>query len=286
MNRTEYARTTAGRVTKLRYWNSREERWVYRDAGRDYYRHNMQKFIINVKAKGYIPPNIRNDLVDFDNAAAEEIDEQGTVADTPLLRSTYYGHHHSEMVLPLTPEGLVAGAGVHPEALLQMANLGLVRDQDYNQEDIEAALRASVPELLRRLPLVNTVDGLKHKVQIDSVIVWVWDESEPITFDEQIFRHMYGEGAPIIETLLDRPLLGLPHIDEHMYNRDGLSKIACLDLTDRGGCVVAQIVELVTKKKNIPAPGGQKGGKDLRKQVQVPRFTPQQVTIEFDLIFA
>jgi hypothetical protein len=50
VNRTEYARTATGRVRKLRYWNSREERWVYRDAGRDYYKHNMQKFIINVKA--------------------------------------------------------------------------------------------------------------------------------------------------------------------------------------------------------------------------------------------
>ena len=290
MNRTEYARTTAGHVRKLRYWNSREERWVYRDAGRDYYRHNMQKFIINVKAKGYIPPNIRNDLVDFDNVAAEEVDEQGTVADTPLLRSTYYGHHHSEMILPLTPEGLAAAAGVHPQALSQMANLGLVRDQDYNQEDIEAALRASVPELLRRLPLVNTVDGLKHKVQIDSVIIWVWDDSEPITFDEQIFRHLYGEGDPVVETLLDRPLLGLPHIDEHMYNRDGLAKIACMDLTDRGGCVVAQIAELVTtmKNKKVATSGAQKGGKDTRKQVKtrVPRFTPQQVADEFDQIFA
>ena len=255
VNRSEYARTTAGQTRKLRYWNSRTEEFVWKDAGRDYYRHNMQKFIINIKAKGYVLPNIRLPGDDFNNAAARNANAQGTGADDPLLRSTFYGHHHSEMILPLTPEGLAAATGVHPTALTNLADLGLVRDRDYSQGDIEAALRANVPLLLRRLPRVNTVDGLKHKVQIDSVIIWVWDESAPITFDEQIFRHVYGQEDPIIETLLDRPLLGLPYIDQHMYNRDGLAKIACMDLTDRGGCVVAQIAELVTKKKNVPAPG-------------------------------
>ena len=75
-----------------------------------------------------------------------------------------------------------------------------------------------------------------------------------------------------------------------MYNRDGLAKIASMDLTDRGGCVVAQIVELVTKEKvqKIAKAGARKGGKDTRQRIrtQVPRFTPQQVANEFDKVFA
>jgi len=293
VNRTEYARRTDGQIRKLRSWNSRTEQWVYRDAGRDYYRHNVQKFIVNIVARAYIPPtSVRNaDLgMAFDNGAAADLDESGTASDAPLLRSTYYGRGHTSQIIPLTPENLMPDYGFGGQRfaarLLEMANVGIVQDQDRNQEDIETALRVAVPELLRRLPLVNTVDGLKHKVMFDSALVWVWDESEPITFDEQIFRHVYGETDPVVETLLDRPLLGLPYIDQHMYNRPGLAKIACLDLTDRGGCVVAQIVELVTKRKTVPKAGARKGGGDTRPKIQVPRFTPQQVAAEFDKIFA
>ena len=170
--------------------------------------------------------------------------------------------------------------------ITRLVDLGLVRDQDHSQEDIEAALRREIPALLAQAPRVNTVDGLKHKIAIESTIIWVWDETKETTFDEQVFRHLHGDGQPLIETLLDRPLLGLPYIDEHMYGRQGLFKLACVDLTDRGGCVVAQIVETVTEPRKVAKPGAQKGGKDTRVRERVPRFTKEQVFAEFDAIFA
>ena len=179
------------------------------------------------------------------SAAARNENAEGTLDDYPLLRSTYYGRGHSERVIPLTEDGLRGARAPRSVARLAINNLGLVQDQDHSQADIEAALRREVPALLAQAPRVNTVDGMKHKIAIESAIVWVWDESKEITFDEQVFRHLHGDGQPLIETLLDRPLLGLPYIDEKMYGRQGLSKIACVDLTDRGGCVVAQIVETV-----------------------------------------
>jgi hypothetical protein len=299
-NRTEYAKKADGTVRKLRTFNSRTGEYTRFPAFTDYYSHNRQKFIINVPCVGYIPPEktrngIEQALLGYlggqqsqPNQAAEDADEEGSANDVPLLRSTFYGAGHTRRIIPLTPESV--GAINAPRALQNLSNLGVVRDEDHSQEDIETALQANVPILLRNLPRVNTVDGLKRKVAIESTIVWVWDESQPITFDEQIFRHLHSDEEPLIETLLDRPLLGLPYIDELMYGREGLSKIACADLTDRGGCVVAQIVELVSKRvnKKIPVPGGQQGGKDkgIQMQVQVPRFTPEQVTAEFDIIFA
>ena len=55
MNRTEYADRTNGQRRKLRTFNSRtgEDKWF--PAGRDYYDHNRQKFIINVPCLGYVP---------------------------------------------------------------------------------------------------------------------------------------------------------------------------------------------------------------------------------------
>ena len=153
VNNREYARKTNGRVYKLRVWNSRTEQWDWKDAGKDYYRHNKQKFIINLKCLGYISPASLDADADFDNLAAEDVNEQGTEDDDPLLRSTWYGAFQSTMILPLTPESLV---GDVPTALSEMANLGIVRDQDYSQGDIETALRAAVPELLRRLPRFNS----------------------------------------------------------------------------------------------------------------------------------
>ena len=294
MNKTEYARRANGQIRKLRSWNSRTERWVYRDAGRDYYRHNQQKFIINIPTQGYIAPTKIRGAEEgasaaFNNEAYFRENLSGSTRDTPLLRSTYYGHGHQTGTLPLT-EGLLNDSMRYPDDLRELANIGYVYDHDQSREDIEAALRQEVPYYLQSLPLVNTVDGLKRKVQLESTIIWVWDESQPITFDEQVFRHVFNSDEPIVETILDRPLLGLPYIDQHMYNRDGLAKIACMDLTDRGGCVVAQIVELVTKEKvqKVAKAGARRGGTDTRQRIRtkVPRFTPQQVAAEFDKIFA
>jgi hypothetical protein len=124
----------------------------------------------------------------------------------------------------------------------RLRGIGLVRDEDHSQEEIKAALQRDVPTLLRQLPKVNTVDGMKHKIAIDSDCVWVWDETAPIIFSQQVFRHLYGEGPPVIETLLGRPLLGVPHMYDRMYARQGLTPLATMDLRHSQNCIVAQIV--------------------------------------------
>ena len=71
-----------------------------------------------------------------------------------------------------------------------------------------------------------------------------------------------------------------------MYGRLGLHPIACHDLTDKGGCVVAQIVETVTEMKKVKVSGSQKRGTDIRPREQVPRHTREQVEKIMDDVFA
>ena len=109
---------------------------------------------------------------------------------------------------------------------------------------------------------------------MDSDLMWVWDEDAEMTFDEKIVRHIYANDTIDFETLMDRPLRGLPLIDEHMYRRMGLCPLATTEITSPGGCVVAQFAQTVTTEKKV----GERttvGGKriDNRKVVQVPRYT-------------
>ena len=181
--------------------------------------------------------------------------------------------------------------------MLRAGDAAIVPDRDYSREISEAEAGRRIREALARLPRVLTEDGLLYKVAIDSELVWVWDEGQVLTFSEQVFRHMYSQ--PIVETLLDRPLRGAPYIEQMMYGRHGLAEMATKDLTNRGGCVVAQIVELATKRKKVTSTSGgrttlsgdQKGAtdtrtrKDTRSKVRVRRFTPEDVEAHFDRIF-
>ena len=106
-NRTEYARKTNGHVYRLRTWSSRTSEYNWRAAGRDYYNHNRQKFIINVPCLGYISPSkIRGAEEGYfvDTEAASEVNTDGAATDDPLLRSTYYGRLQSSMIFPMIPE--------------------------------------------------------------------------------------------------------------------------------------------------------------------------------------
>jgi hypothetical protein len=72
----------------------------------------------------------------------------------------------------------------------------------------------------------------------------------------------------------------------------GLCSIACTEIKSPGGCMVAQIVQTVTKRDRASDGGSQPivGGKrqDTRKRVekQVPRFKDDEVMDAFDKIFA
>ena len=108
-NRTEYAYKTNGQIRKLRTHNSRTGEYKWFAAGRDYYDHNRQKFIINVPCLGYIPPEktnamkaafmniLANRVVAPANAAANDPDAEGTEGDDPLVRSTFYGKFQSKL---------------------------------------------------------------------------------------------------------------------------------------------------------------------------------------------
>ena len=179
--RTEWGwKTNRAKPVKLRQFNSRtgEDKWF--PAGRDYYAHNRQKFIINVPCLGYIPYSKTNEglkaaliglLLGGGNQMPPPSDDPDAddTANEPLLRSTFYGNGHSERVIPLTPEAL--GNYDRPATITRLLDLGLVRDQDHSQADIEAALRREIPALLAQAPRVNTVDGLKHKIAIESTII-------------------------------------------------------------------------------------------------------------------
>ena len=128
--------------------------------------------------------------------------------------------------------------------------------------------------LLANAPTVRTVDGVKHKISIESVIIWVWNALMTITFDEQVVSE--DDGQPEVEVILDRPLRGEPYMDEQMYCRQGLCSIACMDITG-GGCVVAQIAETVMRRVRKDIPGQ---WPRVRVVNEVPRFKPQASTVE------
>ena len=101
--RAEYATTTAGVRRILRKWNSRTGQWDWKPAGRDYYEHNRQRFIVNVPCLGYIALNIPTHGHNMgDPNDVEDYNRYGPV----LLRSTYYGNFQSERIIPLTEEAL------------------------------------------------------------------------------------------------------------------------------------------------------------------------------------
>ena len=110
------------------------------------------------------------------------------------------------------------------------------------------------PEVLAyiaRATKVETVDGERTKIATESALIWCFDPDGEITFDEENVRHLHADENPMVEALLDRPLLGVPCSAERMYARMGLCSSASLDLTDRGGCMVAQIVETVKYMKEV-----------------------------------
>ena len=252
VNRQEWAFNAArNRALVLRSWNSRTGEYRWTDAGRNYYDHNVQKFIWEIPAKAYKIPHEREQAPN----AAMDVNLDGSINDEMLRRATLWHHGPQQTrTIPL-PDNFVDEEFVYPQSLLRARDAAIVPDRDNSREISEAEAGTRIREALSRLPRVLTEDGMLHKVAIDSELVWVWDEAQVLTFSEQVFRHMYSQ--PIVETLLDRPLRGAPYIEHLMYGRHGLAEMATKDLTDRKGCVVAQIVELVTKRMKVtPTSGG------------------------------
>jgi hypothetical protein len=163
---------------------------------------------VNLPCLGYIPPSRLRGA-------------SGGEDDSVLVRSTFYGHFQSERIIHLTEEARTSFVDV-PGHVRRLADIGLVRDQDNDQATMEAALREAVAEFLANGPEDDTEDGPRQQIARESAIIWVWDDSTEINFDELVVRHLHADEVPEVEALLDRPLLGVPCVAERMYGRMGL----------------------------------------------------------------
>ena len=64
------------------------------------------------------------------------------------------------------------------------------------------------------------VDANGRKILFRRSSRWcTYDDSRPILFSEQIVRHIRDDGTPVIENILDRPLLGVPVMPPNMYQK-------------------------------------------------------------------
>ena len=73
----------------------------------------------------------------------------------------------------MTEEALTDFSDV-PAQVHRLTSVGLVHD-GASQEEIEERRRQIVLLLLANAPTVRTVDGVKHRLAIESVIIWVWN---------------------------------------------------------------------------------------------------------------
>ena len=79
----------------LRTWNARRKQWNWTHAGIDYYRHNRQRFIVNIPCLGYIASTMAR------------VPGQGA-NEHVLLRSTFFGQHQSSCTIPVASGTLEA----------------------------------------------------------------------------------------------------------------------------------------------------------------------------------
>ena len=186
---TRYARRTSGEEVPLAVWMPRLNSWRATAAGRAYYEHNRQQHIMNIGITGY-----------------KYSDRQGT-----FIRCTINHLPGGEPLRRVFPYG--------PNANTEAP------DTDGSLEAAQTHILNNVTGWLRSNP-IYTQDGEKYRVVTESDIIWVWDEDVPITFDEQVVRHIYSDGRIDFETLMDRPLRGRPLVWEKMYRRVGLCPMA------------------------------------------------------------
>ena len=105
VNRTEWALTAQGVPRKLRSWNSRTGQYTWFPAGRDYYDHNRQKFLINVPCVGYIHPADTGRAGPVPSMASNMDIDADNAPDVPLIRMSVWGEGNFTRTIPLQPDG-------------------------------------------------------------------------------------------------------------------------------------------------------------------------------------
>jgi hypothetical protein len=229
--------------------------WQSTEAGRAYYGHNRQQLIVNIPITGY-----------------KYSDRQGT-----FIRCTINHLPGGEPLRRVFPYG----PNENTEA----------PDTDGSLEAAQTQTLNNITGWLRSNP-IYTEDAQKFRVVTESEIIWVWDEEFPITFDEQVVRHIYSNGRIDFETIMDRPLRGLPVVWEKMYRRMGLCPMATQE--SDGNCVTDQMQLLLKKRRKELVSGSCSGNRrlpghvDTRKflETKVPMYTKEQLVQIFDEIFA
>ena len=142
----------------LRTWNARRKQWTWTHAGVDYYKHNRQRFIVNIPCLGYIASTVARAP---SQGANEHI----------LLRSTFFGQHQSSCSIPITSDTLESEemalfSGADRLQDFQLIHSGL------NPEQVLEELKDVVYAVLGGIQTVSTVDGPRQKIAVESVIIW------------------------------------------------------------------------------------------------------------------
>ena len=243
---------TSGRrfVIRTRTRNGEDK---FTPKGEDYYRHNRQEFVIKIPVMGY-KYSRHGPIVHF-------------VTYIPLTQAYFDGlrdiEYHHEL------QGILGA--------------GHVRDRLSTRAEIEAAIKEAVHLYLSRLTESDTM-GRKVIIHASS-IYYVFDDTRPILFDEQVVRHIRHDGTPVIEYILNRPLLGMPVMPPNMYRKLGLCEIATYDLREQGGCIPVQITHCAMKRGSAAGSGGR--GEQKRKEEMKPVFKDLKEIMDlFDKIFA
>ena len=186
-----YARRTTGEEAHLATFLPRMNSWQSTAAGREYYAHNRMQFIVNVPAICYKWSARRGGYV------------------------------------RMTIDGSVAGDSLHKMIPYDMDDITTAPDTDGDRAVAERLVLEQMRAYLNGIPRVLSVDGDELIRLCDEYPgVWVWDTTDEMTLDENVVRHIHSNGRIDFETLMDRPLRGVPLVYEKMYRRMGLCSIA------------------------------------------------------------
>ena len=187
---SEFAYDTSGTLRILRY-RLPDGGWHWFAAGDSYYRQFPTRFIVTVPCLGYLA-----------------MEENGGVVYKP---SMCFGRFQHQKDIPLTEETLleyITDPNVHD--IIDMEHI-----TDNEQFD------AMVRQILNRTRTIQVeeVDRTtsERHVIFEYEIILCWDQSRELVYSEQIVhpdRH--------VEVIIDRPLRGVPIVDESMYNQHGL----------------------------------------------------------------
>ena len=113
-----------GKSKMLRTWDARRKKWAWTLSGIDYYKHNRQRFIVNIPCLGYIASTMAR-------APGQGANEH------VLLRSTFFGQHQSSCTIPITSDTLEAQEMQLFPGAEQIQNLQLIQSGLNPQEVLD-----------------------------------------------------------------------------------------------------------------------------------------------------